>query len=313
MQEIFCPITSHLQVSTSSSSLQTAIITIAQLSENLEEFYPNASNCRDKKRKALEDQNEVIRYNQPGRPSLLVQHPDLLDNIYNSIEYRAADVHRQTYHYPAWVAITRVSYNETKEHQDEHYCLALVKREKQFAKTFLFAEPVRVSDHDFPCEYDQKLYTEALKVDGCIKPIWVLLVNGGPDENSRHLKNINSYCKFFKKFDLDYLIVCTHASEQSKYNPVERAIATLSGKLARITLPIDYFGKHLDSQGKVINSDLAKNNFRYASEALYKIWYHDHIFGKKVNTTYIDKAIDPFVDLEFVKEQEKKEKRLRIT
>ncbi|CAG8783284.1 25317_t:CDS:1, partial [Gigaspora rosea] len=42
MQGIFCPITSHQQVSTSSSSLQTAIITIAQSSENLEEFYPNA-------------------------------------------------------------------------------------------------------------------------------------------------------------------------------------------------------------------------------------------------------------------------------
>ncbi|CAG8856679.1 36460_t:CDS:1, partial [Gigaspora margarita] len=42
MQGIFCPITSHPQVSTSSGSLQTAIITIAQPSKNLEEFYPNA-------------------------------------------------------------------------------------------------------------------------------------------------------------------------------------------------------------------------------------------------------------------------------
>ncbi|CAG8852584.1 186_t:CDS:1, partial [Gigaspora margarita] len=267
------------------------------------------------------------------------------------------------------------SRDEAREHQYEHYCLASVKRAKQFAKTFAsasiiisqddkskiglgvpavsrtfhtlqsFAEPVRVSDHDFPYGHDQKLvpsvylmiqpdktnddirsgqlaifvrpqwslgtssethmedlsslisnaqYTEALKVDGCIKPIWVLLVDGGPDENPRHLKNINSYCKFFKKFDLDYLTVRTHAPGQSKYNPVERAIATLSGKLAGITLPIDHFGKHLDSQGKVINSDLAKNNFRYAGEALCKIWCRDHIFGKKVDATYIDKAIDPF-------------------
>ncbi|CAG8814758.1 28024_t:CDS:2 [Gigaspora margarita] len=158
----------------------------------------------------------------------------------------------------------------------------------------LFAEPVRVLDYDFSCEHDQKLvlsvyfmiqpdktnndicleqlaifYTEALKVDGCIKPIWVLLVDEGPNKNSRHLKNINSYFK---------------------YNPVKRAIATILGKLARITLPIDNFGKHLDSQEKVINSDLAKNNFYYASKALCKI------------------AIDSFVDLELVEEQEKKEK-----
>ncbi|CAG8854986.1 34397_t:CDS:1, partial [Gigaspora margarita] len=74
-----------------------------------------------------------------------------------------------------------------REHQDEHYCLASVKGAKQFAKTFAsasiiisqddkskiglgvpaisrtfrtlqsFAEPVRVSDHNFPCGHDQKL------------------------------------------------------------------------------------------------------------------------------------------------------------
>ncbi|CAG8814757.1 28023_t:CDS:1, partial [Gigaspora margarita] len=41
IQGIFCLITSHIQVSTSSISLQTAIITIAQLSNNLKEFYSN--------------------------------------------------------------------------------------------------------------------------------------------------------------------------------------------------------------------------------------------------------------------------------
>ncbi|CAG8550009.1 22451_t:CDS:2, partial [Gigaspora rosea] len=51
LQGIFCPITSHPQVFMSSSSLQTAIIAIAQPSENLEEFYPNA---RGRPKKALE-------------------------------------------------------------------------------------------------------------------------------------------------------------------------------------------------------------------------------------------------------------------
>ncbi|CAG8688249.1 15844_t:CDS:2 [Dentiscutata erythropus] len=50
------------------------------------------SKCRDKKHKTLEEQNEVVRYDQPGRPSLLIQHPDLLYNIHDSVEYEAADI-----------------------------------------------------------------------------------------------------------------------------------------------------------------------------------------------------------------------------
>ncbi|CAI2197189.1 13163_t:CDS:1, partial [Funneliformis geosporum] len=50
------------------------------------------------------------------------------------------------------------------------------------------------------------------------------------------------------------------------YNSIEKGIATLSGKLAGITLPIDHFGTYLDTQGKVINPELALQNFRYAGE-----------------------------------------------
>ncbi len=34
-------------------------------------------------------------------------------------------------------------------------------------------------------------------------------------------------------------------------------MTTLSGKLAGVTLPIDHFGKHLNSQENIINSKLA--------------------------------------------------------
>ncbi|CAI2198569.1 19150_t:CDS:1, partial [Funneliformis geosporum] len=114
-------------------------------------------------------------------------------------------------------------------------------------------------------------YDDTLKADGEIQPIWILLVDGGPDENPRHLKNIKKYIQLFRKFDLDYLTMRTHASGQSKYNPVERIMATLSGKLAGITLPIDHFGTHLDTQSKVINPELALQNFRYAREVLCDI------------------------------------------
>ena len=111
-------------------------------------------------------------------------------------------------------------------------------------------------------------FDEILKVDGQIKPIWILLVDGGPDENPRHMKNIFQYCRMFRAFDLDYLSVRTHAPGQSAYNPVERSMATLSQKLAGISLSIDKFGSHLNSQDQVVDSNLAMRNFRYASEAL---------------------------------------------
>ena len=55
-------------------------------------------------------------------------------------------------------------------------------------------------------------YEGTLKMDRKIWPIWILLVDEESDENPRHLKNIKVYCQLFKKFDLDFLSVQTHAS-----------------------------------------------------------------------------------------------------
>lgn len=142
-------------------------------------------------------------------------------------------------------------------------------------------------------------YDDILKINGEIRPIWVLLVDGGPDENPRHFKNIKTYCHLFQKFDLDYLSIRTHAPGQSKYNPVERGMATLSGKLAGITLPVGHFGAHLDTQGKVINPELALQNFKYAGEALCNIWRRDLIFGRSVDARYVEEFVNPFENLQF--------------
>ena len=359
-----------------------------------------AQNCREKKRKILNENQEVIQYDKPGRPSLLFKHPNLHDHIHDSIKFGAADEKRRrevvkvriienlhktleenynvymarttlnnyllprqsnsiaakAHHHPAWVAVAGVSRTETRDHPDGHYCLASVKNARQFATVFAdkaviisqddkakiglgvpavgrtfrtlqsVHEPVSVADHDFPLGNGQKLvpsvylmikpnesndelrtgqlaifvrrqwslgtsslshmqdlenlaldpkYNDVLKTNGEIRPIWVLLVDGGPDENPRHLKNINNYCQLFRKFDLDYLTVRTHAPGQSKYNPVERGMATLSGKLAGITLPIDHFGLHLNTQGKVIDPELALKIFDMLEN-------HFAIFGVKI-------------------------------
>lgn len=115
-------------------------------------------------------------------------------------------------------------------------------------------------------------YDDMLKINGIVQFIWILLINRRPDENSKHhLKNIKAYCQLFKKFDLDFLSIRIHASDQSKYNSVERSIATLSSKLTGIILPIDHFGIYLNTQGKVINLELAAQNFHYLEETFYEI------------------------------------------
>ncbi|GBC23550.2 hypothetical protein GLOIN_2v1766467 [Rhizophagus irregularis DAOM 181602=DAOM 197198] len=355
--------------------------------------------CRAKKIKHLQEHQEVIQYDLPGRPSFLIQYPNLHEHIHECIEFGAADKKRRkevikvrtirhlrenlnskyneylsrttlnnyllpsrsntkaakTHHHPALVANASVSRTEKNEHIDEHYCLASVKGAKQFAALFSthsviisqddkakvplgipavgrtfqtiqsFQEPVTLPDHDFPVGMQQKLipsvyllinlsdtndtfcngqlsifvrpqyhvgtsssthmsdlnsliqdsqFDRILKINGQIKPIWILLVDGGPDENPRHMKNIFQYCKMFCNFDLDYLSVRTHAPGQSAYNPVERSMSTLSQKLAGITLPIDKFGSHLNSQGQVTDLELAMKNFRYA--AVPWQWIENH-------------------------------------
>ena len=43
----------------------------------------------------LTENQEVVRYDHPGRPSLLFEHPDLHDQIHDSIEFGSADSKRR--------------------------------------------------------------------------------------------------------------------------------------------------------------------------------------------------------------------------
>ncbi|PKB94184.1 hypothetical protein RhiirA5_439364, partial [Rhizophagus irregularis] len=135
-----------------------------------------------------------------------------------------------------------------------------------------------------------------------VKPFWCLLTDGGPDENPRFLANISKYLLLFKKLDLDYLTVQTHAPGQSAYNPVERSMASLSGKLAGIELDAFAHGKHLGSiNGKVtiVDEDLGRHNFRHAGERLCELWGHDKINGHPVITTYVEEHDrSDFLDIE---------------
>ena len=89
-----------------------------------------------------------------------------------------------------------------------------------------------------------------------IKPIGILFVDGGPDENPRFPKTIDVYIQHFKNYNLDALFVATHAPGMSAYNYVERRMAPLSKELAGLVLPHESCGTHLDSRQRTIDVEL---------------------------------------------------------
>ena len=143
---------------------------------------------------------------------------------------------------------------------------------------------------------EEESFHEFTHYEGAVKPIWCLLTDGGPDENPRFLANISKYLLIFKKLDLDYLSVRTHALGQSAYNPVERSMASLSGKLAGIVLNAFNYGNHLGNMNgqanTVIDEELGRKNFKHAGEHLCDLWSHDPINGQPVISTYIEEHDD---------------------
>ncbi|CAG8848303.1 34520_t:CDS:2, partial [Gigaspora margarita] len=156
-------------------------------------------------------------------------------------------------------------------------------------------------------------FVSTLNNGNCLKSIWILLVDRRPDKNPKHLKNIVEYCRLFRELDFDYLSVQTHAPYQSACNSVERSMCTLSEKLAGIELPVDKFEldykreqydlcftlmsiieSHLNSQGAVINEELARRNFEFFGQLLYEIWRRDNIHRRQVCVNYIDYNKDLF-------------------
>lgn len=123
---------------------------------------------------------------------------------------------------------------------------------------------------------------------GAIKPVFIITVDGGPDESPRYEKVVNCNIEHFKKHDLDALFVATNAPGRSAFNRVERRMAPLSHELSGIILSHDHFGSHLDSRGRTIDEELEKKNFKYAGEILSETWNELQIDNYPVVATYVD-------------------------
>ena len=62
--------------------------------------------------------------------------------------------------------------------------------------------------------------------EGEAKPIVMIFVDGGPDENPRFEKPLQAAIHHFEKYNLDAIFVSCFAPHQSAYNPVERFVKT---------------------------------------------------------------------------------------
>lgn len=127
-----------------------------------------------------------------------------------------------------------------------------------------------------------------LKCDNKVKPVQIRIVDGGPDENPRYCKVLYTSIQYFKENDLDALIIATNAPGRSAFNRVERRMAPLSHDLAGIILPHDYYGTHLDKDGKTIDEELEKKNFGKAGQMLAEVWSKTVINGHPVEATYVE-------------------------
>ncbi|CAG8851004.1 3688_t:CDS:2, partial [Gigaspora margarita] len=146
--------------------------------------------------------------------------------------------------------------------------LAIFIRPEYFVDTSLLIHMADllsfVNDQDFAL---------VLLKENDIRLIWVLLVDEGPDKNPKYFKIL---------LNLDYLTVRMHAPYQSAYNPVKKSMVSLSEKLAGITLPIDEYSTHLDSQGNVVDEELAQCNFEFSGNRLCELWNRDDIYAPDI-------------------------------
>ena len=86
------------------------------------------------------------------------------------------------------------------------------------------------------------------------------------------MKTISVAINNFKIMNLDALFVCTNAPKRSAFNHVEGRIGSFKQRTGRAYSPHDHYGTHLDEQGRTIDAELEKSNFRYAGETLAAVW-----------------------------------------
>ncbi|GBP89102.1 hypothetical protein EVAR_64370_1 [Eumeta japonica] len=159
---------------------------------------------------------------------------------------------------------------------------------------------------DFETLLELEEFRPLAKTDhGLVKPVVIMTVDGGPDENPRYQKVIGFAIQHFKRHDLDALFIATNAPGRSAYNRVERRMAPLSRELAGLILPHDHFGSHLDERGITIDEQLERYNFEFAGNVLAEVWSSMEIDGYNVTAKYVEadeQDVPEFPDIKWYSE-----------
>ena len=91
-------------------------------------------------------------------------------------------------------------------------------------------------------------FSGSFKTEGNDKPVMIVRVDGGPDENSRYMKTMECAMDYFLTYDLDALLIATKR--------VERRMASLNKEMTGLILDHKYFGTHLNNKDETIDKKL---------------------------------------------------------
>jgi len=106
--------------------------------------------------------------------------------------------------------------------------------------------------------------------DGLVKPVYMISVEERPDGNPQYQKVIDYAITYFRKNNLDGLFIFTNKRTGEVCFQLNRAADGSEQGLVRTSSP-EYYGNHLDLNGKTIDAELGKKNFQFAGETIYQI------------------------------------------
>ncbi|CAH1106000.1 unnamed protein product [Psylliodes chrysocephalus] len=167
---------------------------------------------------------------------------------------------------------------------------------------------------DFETFLELEEFRPLAKTDhGLVKPVVIMTVDGGPDENPRYQKVIGFAIQHFKRHDLDALFLATNAPGRNAYNRVGRRMAPLSRELDGLILSHDHFGSHLDERGVTTDEHLERFNFDFAGNVLAEVWSSMEIDGYNVIAKYVgagEQDLSDFPDIKWYSEHARAERDL---
>ena len=102
------------------------------------------------------------------------------------------------------------------------------------------------------------IFDGSFKNNGEVKPVMIVTVDGGPDENPRYTKTIECTINYFLSQDLDAFFLATNTPGRIAFNRVERRMVKFSKELSSVLLPHDSFGSHLNAKRETIDKELEK-------------------------------------------------------